>query len=125
MRMSCQIATLSWPSRPRELPASSTLAAQGITTAAVSGVVTDGVGQPVEAAQIQVMNDTTGVRSGAVTRANGNYYVQGSRSADRYVITVRRIGFAPDSATGVRLSLGQNFRANFKLQLAGGAALRR
>ena len=41
------------------------------------------------------------------------------------MITVRRIGFAPDSVTGVRLSLGQNFRANFKLEHAGHAALRR
>jgi hypothetical protein len=44
------------------------LSAQGITTAAVSGVVTDSVGQPVEAAQIQVANQATGVKSYAVTR---------------------------------------------------------
>ncbi|HEV7703883.1 MAG TPA: TonB-dependent receptor [Gemmatimonadaceae bacterium] len=92
-----------------------TLAAQGITTAAVSGVVTDSVGQPVDAAQIQVTNQQTGVRSGSVSRANGNYYIQGVEVGGPYVITVRRIGFAPDSVTGVRLSLGQNFRANFKL----------
>ena len=55
------------------------------------------------------------MRSGSVTRANGNYYIQGVEVGGPYVITVRRIGFAPDSVTGVRLSLGQNFRANFKL----------
>jgi carboxypeptidase family protein/TonB-dependent receptor-like protein len=93
----------------------STLAAQGITTAAVSGVVTDSVGQPVDAAQVQVVNQQTGVRSQSLTRANGNYYLQGVEVGGPYVITVRRLGFAPDSVTGIRLSLGQNFRANFKL----------
>jgi len=92
-----------------------TLAAQGITTAAVSGVVTDSVGQPVDGAQIQVLNQQTGVKSGTITRANGNYYVQGVEVGGPYVISVRRLGFAPDSVTGVRLSLGQNFRASFKL----------
>ena len=72
-------------------------------------------GQPVESAQIQVANQATGVKSYAVTRTNGNYYVQGVEVGGPYVISVRRIGFAPDSVTGVRLSLGQNFRASFKL----------
>jgi hypothetical protein len=92
-----------------------TLAAQGITTAAVSGVVTDSVGQPVESAQIQVTNQQTGVKSGSLTRANGNFYIQGVEVGGPYVISVRRLGFAPDSVSGVRLSLGQNFRVNFKL----------
>ncbi|HEY7877130.1 MAG TPA: carboxypeptidase regulatory-like domain-containing protein, partial [Gemmatimonadaceae bacterium] len=92
-----------------------TLAAQGITTAAVSGVVTDESGQPVEAAQIQIVNQATGVRSGTLTRTNGNYYVQGLEVGGPYMVTVKRIGFQPDSLGGIRLSLGQNFRANFKV----------
>ena len=91
------------------------LAAQGITTAAVSGVVTDEAGQPVEAAQIQVINQSTGVRTGTLTRTNGNYYIQGLEVGGPYLVSVKRIGFQPDSLGGIRLSLGQNFRASFKL----------
>lgn len=69
----------------------STLRAQGITTAAVSGVVTDSVGQSVEAARIQVINQSTGVRSGTLTRANGNFYVQGVEVGGPYTVSVRRL----------------------------------
>ena len=62
------------------------------------------------------------MKSYAVTRTNGNYYVQGVEVGGPYVVSVRRLGFAPDSVTGVRLSLGQNFRASFKLHHAGRAA---
>ena len=115
MRISCQLRHTLLALAASVVAGVSALAAQGITTAAVSGVVTDSVGQPIEAAQIQVTNQQTGVRSGSVSRANGNYYIQGVEVGGPYVISVRRIGFAPDSVTGVRLSLGQNFRANFKL----------
>ena len=40
--------------------ASARLAAQGITTGAVSGTVTDPTGAPIEGAQIQVRNARTG-----------------------------------------------------------------
>ena len=75
----------------------------------MSGVVTDSVGQPIEAAQIQVANQATGVKSYAVTRTNGNYYVQGVEVGGPYVISVRRIGFAPDSVTGVHLRSARIF----------------
>ena len=115
MRMSCQLRNTLLAVVVSGAAGISTLAAQGITTAAVSGVVTDSVGQPVESAQMQVTNQQTGVKSGSLTRANGNFYIQGVEVGGPYVISVRRLGFAPDSITGVHLSLGQNFRANFKL----------
>ena len=115
MRISCHLRNSFLALVASGAAGITTLAAQGITTAAVSGVVTDSVGQPVDAAQIQVTNQATGVKSGSLTRANGNYYIQGVEVGGPYVISVRRLGFAPDSITGVRLSLGQNFRASFKL----------
>ena len=115
MRMSCELRATLVALVASGAAGISTLAAQGITTAAVSGVVTDSVGQPVDGAQLQVTNQQTGVKSGSLTRANGNYYIQGVEVGGPYVIAVRRLGFAPDSITGVRLSLGQNFRASFRL----------
>ena len=115
MQMSCKLRIALLALAASGATGIAALPAQGITTAAVSGVVTDTAGQPVEAAQIQVANQATGVKSYAVTRTNGNYYVQGVEVGGPYVVSVRRIGFAPDSVTGVKLSLGQNFRASFRL----------
>lgn len=101
------------------------LHAQGVTTAAVSGVVTDaGTGEGIESAQLQVINRSTGVATGGVTRQGGGYFIQGLLVGGPYTIIVRRVGYAPDSIVGVNLSLGQNFRRDFKLrqqatQLAG------
>ena len=44
------------------------LSAQGVTTAAVSGYVTANQ-KPLEGAQIQVINRSTGANTGAVSRA--------------------------------------------------------
>ncbi|MEO6211137.1 MAG: TonB-dependent receptor [Gemmatimonadaceae bacterium] len=115
MRMSCLLRNTLLALAASGASGITTLAAQGITTAAVSGTVTDSTGAPVEAAQIQVVNQQTGVKTGTLSRPNGNYYLQGVEVGGPYVVSVRRIGFAPDSITGVRLSLGQNFRANFKM----------
>ena len=115
MRMSCQLRSTFLALLATGGAGICTLAAQGITTAAVSGVVTDEAGQPVDAAQVEIINRSTGVRSGSLTRTNGNYYVQGLEVGGPYAVTVKRIGFQPDSLTGIRLSLGQNFRASFKL----------
>ena len=48
-------------------------AAQGVTTGAISGLVTDETGNPVGAAQIQVENKSNGYRASTVTRDNGRY----------------------------------------------------
>jgi len=47
------------------------LSAQGVTTGAISGTVTDAAGKPVENAQVQITNRSTGYRSGSMTRASG------------------------------------------------------
>ena len=76
MRLSCQLRNRFLALVAAGGALAFPLAAQGITTAAVSGVVTDEAGQPVEAAQIQVINQSTGVRTGTLTRTNGNYYIR-------------------------------------------------
>jgi hypothetical protein len=97
---------------------------QGVTTGAVSGTVTNDQGQIVESAQIEVVNRATGSRSGAISRSDGRYYVQGLEVGGPYTVTVRRIGFSPRDTSGVYVSLGQNARVDMRLttqatQLAG------
>src|SRR2546422_7505486 len=50
---------------------SSVLAAQGTTTASVSGIVVDDSGRGLEDADVQVINRATGVMTASVTRDAG------------------------------------------------------
>lgn len=99
------------------LAAAPPLAAQGVTTAAVSGTVVDAAsGEPIEAAQIVVVNHSTGVTSGGLSREGGQFFIQGLLVGGPYSISVRRIGYEPEQINNVGLSLGQNYRADFKLK---------
>ena len=95
--------------------ASARLLAQGVTTGAVSGTVTDASGAPIEGAQIQLKNSKTGFSAGAITRGNGQYSVQGVEPDVSYSVTVRRIGFQPATHDNVRVSLGQATKEDFSL----------
>jgi hypothetical protein len=94
------------------------LSAQGTTTAAISGQVTQGAGQPVAEAQVQIRNTVTGYNTGTLTRADGRYYVQGLEVGGPYTVTVRRLGFEPQTREGIILRLGQNYRHDLNLQEA-------
>lgn len=97
--------------------------AQGVTTGALRGTVTDSVGNPVEGVQIRATNKSTGYGAGAVTRANGSYYMQGLE-VGTYTVVARRIGFEQRTQDNVVVALSQTAYADFKLtqavaQLAG------
>jgi hypothetical protein len=89
--------------------------AQGITTGAVTGTVTGQDGQPVEGAQVQVINRATGYSTGTLTRASGLYLVQGLEVGARYAIVVRRIGFEPVTREDLIVTLGQATRQDVQL----------
>jgi len=90
--------------------------AQGVTTGAVSGIVTTDQGKGLEGAQVQVTNRSTGSRAGTMTRADGRYYVQALEVGGPYTVSVHRIGFAPKDSSGIFISLGQNYRVDFDLR---------
>lgn len=89
--------------------------AQGITTGAVSGVVTDPVGSPLSDVQIRIVNSATGFAAGGVTREVGRYFVQGLEVGGPYELTARRIGFAPAINRGQLIALSQILRVDFRL----------
>ena len=92
------------------------LAAQGNTTGAVTGIVTDAAsGAPVDAVQIQVVNTATGLTRGAITRGDGRYTVLGLEVGDRYSVTARRIGFRAETRENQTVSLSQATALNFTL----------
>lgn len=93
---------------------SSRLAAQGVTTGAISGTVTSG-SQPLEGARVEVRNVASGSRTGTVSRSDGRYYVQGLEVGGPYTVSIRRIGYAPQERTGLRVGLAQNVVVDFNL----------
>ena len=96
--------------------ASARLLAQGVTSGAISGTVTDQNGGAIEGAQVQVRNSRTGASAGGITRANGQYNIQGIEPDPGYSITVRRIGFEPLTRDNRTVSLGQTTREDFQLK---------
>lgn len=92
------------------------LAAQGITTGAIGGLVTNEQGQPVADAQVHITNPVTGYQTTVNTRDNGRYFAQGLEVGGGYRVSVRRIGFGLSTRTDLYVSLSQTTRADFVLR---------
>jgi outer membrane receptor protein involved in Fe transport len=90
--------------------------AQGVTTGAVAGTVTDRNGRPIEGAQVQIQNRATGYSSGALSRANGYYYVQGLEVGGPYTVRIRRLGYEAGERNDVFIRLTQTTRVDVQLQ---------
>lgn len=91
------------------------LSAQGITSGSIAGVVTDESGAPIEAAQVTVTNVQTGVAQRGVTRDAGRYSIAGLEPGGPYTVTVRRIGFAPETRESIRVPLSNVARVDLTL----------
>ncbi|HWZ60056.1 MAG TPA: carboxypeptidase-like regulatory domain-containing protein, partial [Gemmatimonadaceae bacterium] len=91
------------------------LSAQGTTTGAIAGRITDTTGTGIPGAQVQVTNRNTGFVINATSRANGQYFVQGLETGNTFRITVRRIGFAPQTKDVNNIVLEQVTAVNFTL----------
>jgi hypothetical protein len=90
--------------------------AQGVTTGAVTGTVSNEQGTPLDAVQIQVVNRSTGFTTSAMTRSNGVFTVHGLEVGGNYAVTARRLGFRPQTRENVTIALGQSTRADFRLE---------
>jgi hypothetical protein len=90
-------------------------AAQGVTTGAVAGTITDANNRPVEGAQIQVQNRATGYSSGALSRANGYFYVPGLEVGGPYTVRIRRIGYEAAERNDVFVRLSATTRVDVQI----------
>jgi len=91
------------------------LSAQGVTTGAISGTITDPSGKPLEGAQVQIINRSTGFSVGSMSRASGLYLVQGLESGGPYTVRIRRIGFEPQERNNINVSISQTTRVDIQL----------
>lgn len=97
------------------LSAPAVAAAQGVTTGAIAGTITGDQHQPIEGAQVQVTNRTTGFVSRVNTRADGRYTVPGLDVGSAYSVTVRRLGYQPQTRDNIVVVLSQITRMDFEL----------
>jgi len=92
--------------------ATTTVGAQGVTTGAITGRVTDNQGLPLVAADVRVVNRSTGFTTGSQSRANGLYLIQGLESGGPYSVTVRAIGYQPFTRDDVYVKLSEATRVD-------------
>ena len=86
------------------LTATGTLFGQGVTTTGLSGFITDKDGRPVAGAEVTVVLNASGTRYTGVSRATGQYTVQGVIAGGPYTVTATS-GGATASKEDVYLDL--------------------
>lgn len=97
------------------LISSTTIFAQGITSAGITGVVTDRNGDPLPGANVTAVHVPSGTMYGTSTRANGRFNITGMRVGGPYTITASFIGYNKQILENVYLELGQNLNLTFVL----------
>jgi hypothetical protein len=94
---------------------SATLSAQGVTTGAITGTITDADGAPLAGAQVQIINRATGFRTGTLTRSTGQYLVQGLETGGPYTVSVTSIGYQTFERNDVFVRLSASTRVDARL----------
>jgi hypothetical protein len=90
------------------LLAGSAVMAQGITTSAINGQVTDSNGEELPGASVVAIHKPTGTRYGVVTNTEGRYYFPNVRVGGPYSLTVSFTGFTTIEEKEFTLALGEN-----------------
>jgi hypothetical protein len=90
--------------------------AQGVTTASMSGKITDQNKAEIPGANVIAIHQPSGTQYGNASRADGFYTIQGMRVGGPYTVKVSFIGFKEQVQENIYLQLGQNLIVNFALQ---------
>ncbi len=96
----------------------STAGAQGVTTGAVAGLVSDAQGAVVPGATITAVHVPSGTTYEAVTQADGRFYIPGMRVGGPYRVSATLVGFTTETKNDVTVSLGVSTDLDFRLKLA-------
>ena len=98
------------------LSAIAPLAQAQVSTASLTGLVSDPTGAVVGEARITVKNKATNVEQSTTTDASG-YYTFPTLAVGAYVVSVEKEGFKRAVAEEMTLAVGQKARLDFTLQL--------
>src|SRR4030042_3265904 len=92
------------------------LYAQGVTTAALSGIVTTEEGEPLPGANVIVVHEPSGTQYGASTRTNGLSNLPNLKIGGPYSVTVSFVGYRTQKVEDIFLNIGQNLRLDYVLE---------
>src|SRR2546429_9492795 len=95
LRTCALFATVAWG-------ATTALGAQGVTTAAIAGVVTDSAGAPLEGARVVAVHGPSGTTYAAVTRVDGRFTIPGMRVGGPYRVSVALVGYRQEGQRRVQ-----------------------
>ncbi len=89
--------------------------AQGVTTAAINGRVSDSAGEPLPGANVIAVHQPSGTEYGAMTDFEGYYRISNMRVGGPYLVTISYVGFETFQATNINLNLGDSKSINADL----------
>ena len=94
------------------------VAAQGVTSAAVVGRVTDDANSAVPSATLTLANPSTGARYGARSAEGGRFFFENVQVGGPYSLQVRAFGFEAGGVPDIWLRLGQRLVQDVALKRA-------
>jgi len=92
--------------------------AQGVTTGAIAGIVSDSAGGPLEGARVVAVHGPSGTTYAAVARADGRFTIPGMRVGGPYRVSASRVGYRQEVQNGVTVTLGVTSDLQFRLAQA-------
>ncbi|MDQ3263368.1 MAG: carboxypeptidase regulatory-like domain-containing protein [Myxococcota bacterium] len=94
----------------------STASAQGVTGAALTGVITNPEGAKLSDVLIELRNEATGTDFTAISDASGSYLFDNVPPGGPYTVTFSTEGYYGNKRTGMQLALGSRLRLNVELK---------
>src|SRR5262252_5208853 len=100
------------------LAVSTTVFAQGVTTASITGLVKDDSGGVVPGASVTAIHQPSGTSYEAITQGDGHFTIPGMRVGGPYTVTAQLSGFTTEVKNNLTLSLGVAQDLEFTLKVA-------
>jgi outer membrane receptor protein involved in Fe transport len=97
------------------IAATSTVFAQGITTAAISGRVVSSTGEALPGATVTALHVESGSKYGTSSRENGRFVIPNIRVGGPYTVSVSLVGYKKVSRENVFTTVSQTSEINFVL----------
>src|SRR5206468_640363 len=94
------------------------LAAQGVTTASITGLVKDASGGVIPGATVTAVHVPSGTSYEAVTQGDGRFTIPGMRVGGPYTVTAQLSGFTTEVKNNITLALGVAQDLEFSLKVA-------
>lgn len=87
-----------------------------VTTASMSGKISEGSGEPLIGVNIKATHTPTGTVYYTITQPNGSYSFNNLRIGGPYVIEFSYIGYNTELRSGIDLTLGEEYKLNVKMR---------